>query len=336
MKCNVDDVRSMLSAEAVLNHYSWIFWREGDEFVSTACPSRADHSRDACKINSVTGRWQCFPCGTHGDLFAFVAGVERLTIATDFAQVLARCAAIAGIEPDQDPAIYEIQKVARQQAHRDALQRADLARIERDRAAVPKASAVWQRLETVQSDGEAYLRSRGIDPQHPSIIEIVRYDARLDGSPCTPLFASNGDIRNVVARNLPSRGEPKTKGLADCPTLGTFCNAIDQIDGTRQVVIVEGVFDSLTARILWPDSIVLGAHGAGNLGKIATAALPLIVAGKTSLTIVPHADNAGIKTMLDVGTQAIQAGLRQHNRTLMIINHGHKDLNDAWQAGWRT
>jgi hypothetical protein len=94
---SADDVRAALRTQAVLDHYAWKVKKSGSELESCACPERADHNRRSFVINAKTGRWQCFPCGTSGDLFDFIALVERLRMPADFSAVVEKAAEIAGV-----------------------------------------------------------------------------------------------------------------------------------------------------------------------------------------------------------------------------------------------
>lgn len=334
---DLDEVRAALTPRLVLDFYGWKSRRESDELVSRACPVRSDHSREAFKINQASGRWQCFPCGTSGDLFDFIAAVERLTIPADFPAVLAKAADIAGV--GESPITAEERRQRReewQRRRREAEAREREERKARDAAAVPTATAHWDSLLPMHQRGYAYLGERGVD----EIIEIwqdaIRFDPNHAGSPAIPLFARDGQIRNVVARRVPELGEPKTPGLRDCPTAGTLINAVCQVEAGRDVVLTEGVMDSLTARLAWHTAIVLGAHGAGNLPKIAKLAAPAVAEAGTRLLVVPHRDRRGHETALAACALAVQAGLSIRRGTLAIVRHGAKDLNEAWRGGWRA
>ena len=337
-RIEIEDVRAALTAQAVVDAYGWVVRREGAELVSCACPARADHSRDACKINSTSGLWQCFPCSTNGDLFDFIAGCERLSVRDDFAAVLAKAAEIAGVGPSTATDDERAAKRAEYAQRRvDAEQRALVERQALETAAVPTATAYWQQLATTHPRGEAYLAERGLAALLTTKeFSAVRFDLEHAGSPTTILFSSDGQIRNVVARCLPELGEPKTPGLYKCPSAGTFINAVCQIRSGIDVVMTEGVMDSLTARLMWPRALVLGAHGAGNLPKIAQAAGKAIVDAGTRLLLVPHQDRAGIDAACKAGTIAAELGLSQRKGSLVIVDHGRKDLNDAWRCGWRA
>lgn len=336
---DIDEVRAALEVRAVLDFYGWKVKRESDELVSRACPARSDHSRDAFKINQTSGRWQCFPCGTNGDLFDFIAGAERLSTRDDFPAVVAKAAEIAGVGPSTLSTEERRAKRAEwQQRQREAERRERDERRARDAAAVPTATAHWESLLAGHPRGHAYLVERHVDEicEISEFGDVIRFDPNHAGSPATPLYARDGQIRNVVARRVPELGEPKTPGLKDCPTAGTLINAVCQIAPDRDVVITEGVMDSLTARLMWHGAIVLGAHGAGNLPKIAKLAAPAVAAAKTRLLVVPHRDRRGYETAMQACSMAVDAGLSIRRGTLAIVKHGAKDLNDAWRSGWRS
>lgn len=327
-----DVVRSELRASAVLAHYGFKFKRCGShEVESSSCPRRADHSRRALTMNVTTGLWQCFPCDIKGDLLTFVAEAERLDVTRDFPAVLAKAASIAGVEDDGtiDHARADAMRAAAELAHK----RAEEERKATALAAVPKATAHWQGLHDRCVRGEEYLASRGLRSLVGSA--SVRFDDEHGGSPAIRLFDVDGSIRNVVRRRLPELGEPKTPGLYGCPTAGTLVHSLGKIQPGGTVVVTEGVVDSLTALVAWPGWVVLGAHGAGNMGKVTHgAALKAAMCG-ARLAVVPHDDRAGYKAASAAADAALSAGLSIVRGTFSFIKHGAKDLNDAWCAGWR-
>ncbi len=280
---SADDVRLALTASAVLAHYDWPVKRCGAELESRACPERSDHSRRAFCINANSGRWQCFPCGTSGDLFDFIAGVEGIALPGGFSLVVERAAAIAGVEPSVDAAERAARRAQWTRKRHEIEERESRERADRERAAVPLATAYWEHLLREHHRGLAYLRERAIDDVISVVGDAVRFDPAQGGSPAIALFTSTGDIRNVVVRRMPELGGSKTPGLHRCPTLGTFVNAVCQIEADRDVVLTEGVMDSITARLAWRYAIVLGAHGAGNLADIAKMVIPAVVRVRTRL-----------------------------------------------------
>jgi hypothetical protein len=333
---DLDEVRSALRARAVLEFYGWAVKKSGDELESSACPQRSDHSRRAFVINANSGRWQCFPCGTAGDLFDFIAAAERLSMPSEFGAALTKAAEIAGVGPSLlTPLQRHVRREEWKERQRVAETKERENRRNRDIAAVPLATAYWDALLPEHSRGVEYLRERNVEDMLSLCADAVRFDPKHSGSPALALFSRDAEIRNVVARRVPELGEPKTPGLRDCPTAGTLINAVCQIERDRDVILTEGVIDSMTARCAWPSAIVLGAHGAGNLPKIARIAAPLIASAKTRMIVVPHQDRRGFETAVGACEFAVEAGLQTRKGSLQIVRHGQKDLNDAWRLGWR-
>lgn len=334
---DADDVREALTVERVLTHYGWQVRRSGRDLESRACPLRSDHSRRALVVTPSNGLWKCHACDVGGDMFDFVASCERLQIDTDFATVLARAAEIAGVVPSS---ISDEERARRREEHRArrAAQEAHDAEERRLRAAaaVPTATSYWADLLPRDERGVRYLCERGIGDAL-AFSDAIRFDGRCAGSPAIPLFTRDGQIRNVVRRRLPELGEPKTPGLSGCPTAGTFVNSVrDAVHmPDRDVVIAEGVFDSLTAAIAWRSAIVLGAHGAANVPTIARLIAPVIAKTNRRLLIVPHRDKRGYFAALEACEHAHRAGLSVRSGSLCIVKHDRKDLNDAWRDGWR-
>ncbi len=319
----------------MLDFYGWKAKRSGSEFESTACPQRSDHSRRAFVINAKSGRWQCFPCATAGDLFDFIAAAERLSIPADFGQVLARAAEIAGVGPSASSEDQRQRREAWQAKRAESEASERIARDALEIAAVPTATAYWAGLAAKHERGAEYLFDRGV-ADVARFADTVRFDPRHGGSPAVALFTRTGEIRNVVSRRVPELGEPKTPGLYQCPSAGTLINAVCQIVDGCDVVLTEGVMDSITARIAWPSALVLGSHGAGNLPKVAEVAAPEVARTRSRMLLVPHRDARGREASFAAGEMAIGAGLSLQRGSLRIVKHGEKDLNDAWNAGWRA
>lgn len=327
----------MLTVARLFDFYGWVAKRSGNDFESKACPHRNDHNRRALVITPSNGLWKCHVCDDGGDLFDFIALVEGLAIDVDFPKVLARAAEIAGVVAsnlNDDERARQREEWKRQRIADEARERQD--RVQRDTDAVPRATTYWNELSRQDDRGAAYLTDRGVEAAL-RFDGVVRFDPRHRGSPALALHGSDGTIRNVVERRLPELGEPKTPGLPKCPTAGTLVNSIREIalNPHRDVVITEGVFDTITAAIAWPGALVLGAHGAANLPKIARLAAPAAREAKTRLFIVPHEDKRGYFSALEAAQIAMAAGLSRKQGTLCVVSVGAKDLNDAWRRGWR-
>lgn len=320
-----------LTPSAVLARFGVEGRQRGDELRTRLCPACGPRSRDAVAINLVTGRWVDHAHGCSGDLLALVAAGAGLDIARDFVSVLTIAADIAGVVGAD---VSDEERTRRRDAAANAAaERAKTDRThrrERRDAAHAAATSAWERLDTRSDAGEAYLKARGL-------ASAVRFGDVLfapGGDVAVALYAGDGRIVNVVVRRLPGR-EPKVRGLADCPTAGTLVGALPELESGRDVVVVEGVFDALTARLAWPSAVVLGAHGAGNLPKVAAAAATPVRARGGRLLLVPHADDAGERFAVTAGRAALAGGMRLHHDLIVVDLGGEKDLNDAWRAGWR-
>lgn len=226
-------------------------------------------------------------------------------------------------------------------------QEAAIARdIERDRqwnerdSAEGRAREYWAGLVRRHSIGEAYLRSlRGLDPV--ALGDHVRFDG--DGNPALALHhLETGEVVNVVRRIIRPTG-PKCVGLRGCGVRGSFIHrALDvQPDGLDVAVVVEGVMDSLAGAEAFPTCAVLGTHSAGSIPSLVDAVVPRVVAARGWLLLVVHADarngeaGAGERAAIAAARHAMSAGLVL-DRSLRIVDLGpHKDLADAWAAGWR-
>ncbi len=123
-------------------------------------------------------------------------------------------------------------------------------------------------------------------------------------------------------------GEPKVRGLAGCGTLGAFGNARLLHRTIGPVVVVESFADWLSARVLWPERLVLGAHGAGRLPEVATIAGELAGPAQRGLLFVPHDDDVGRRQVRRATKAAAAAGVPEEDQEVFLVGHPFKDLND--------
>lgn len=333
---DADVVRLELGVERVLDHYGLRGVLRGGWYRLRQCPRCHERSdREAIAIEAKSGRWlhhghernaggEC-----SGDLFGLIAACEGLDVGRDFSRVVARAGEVAGIRDaaDDDPEMR--QRVADRLRERLAAEEAERER--RQEAAID-AAQYWDALGTRSDAGGAYLASRGLDADFLLRRGAVRFSA--DGDICVAIRAVSGRVTTVATRFREPGNRPKVLVRRGTSTAGTMVDAIDQVAHGRDVVLVEGVIDALTARQAWPNALVFGANGAGNLAKIVRAAIARIRLARARLVLVPHDDEAGIRAMVAAGTLAQGAGL-ELEKTLFVVELPAKDLNDAWQQGWR-
>ncbi len=331
----------------VLTHFSIKGKTTGDTFRTRLCPACGIRSSDAVTMNLSSGAWNDHTHGCKGGLLDMIAGLLGLSMPRDLPQVLEHGAAIAGIGPDADPK-RAAEVAAKRKAEEEVRRKAEeTAR----RRAIAEAGIVWDQLQRTSFRGGNYLRSRGLEPLLLEEVDAVRYDQ--DGNPMVALW-SKGGLVNVVRRWIDPGTGPKVTGRPSCPTEGTLVGwsipLVKSPSAWAQVVITEGVIDTLTAKIAFPGAIVLGAHGASRFAGIAIAAAKVMRAGE--LVLVGHQDRlesgepgAGERAADAALAGAIEAGLAPTGTpdlppgapTVRVLELGaHKDLNDAWKAkGWR-
>jgi phage/plasmid primase-like uncharacterized protein len=328
-----DAVALALTPHAVLRHFGLEMRPAGDELRGRLCPSCGKRARESVALNVNSGRWSCFAHGCCGDLFSFVAGLAGLDVRRDFGRVLEVAAEIAGVEPTTDP--EEAIRFRRRQIEREAAERIEQAarRARREADARTRASVEWTGLtrHLQSAPGRQYVRSRGLDPQELLKCSVIRFYP--SGDVATPLWGfDDGELVNVVRRRICDE-DPKVLGLKDCPTAGTMGARVRDISDKAITIIVEGVADSWTAMTAWPDATVLGAHGAGNLPKVAEAARTRLARATGRIVIVPHRDHAGAQATAAVRSRLVDGGVA--TARIAVLELAYKDLNDAWLAGWR-
>lgn len=351
MKLDAEEIRLELRAHDVVNAYGLRIARRTQKWWRMKeCPRCRDtSSRLAIAINHENGSWlhhgkeRAAGGECSGDIFDLVAALEGWDCRRDFGRIIRRAAEIAGIEPDDSHDAV----ARRERAHREAVERAAQAdaddRKRHDRAR-RLAAFHWDSLATSNPRGEAYLRSRGLDPS--LLTSCVRFTKAgdivvalrdLDGSRVDDTVLEripDGAPVSTATRMLEPGDGPKVLTLRECPTRGTMIDCVADIVHGRDVYLVEGVADALTARIAFPDAVVLGANGAGALPKIAAIAVPRVHLARTRLFLIPHDDEQGIASATKAARIALAAGLAL-DQELFLVELSHKDLNAAWQADWR-
>lgn len=324
--------------------------RGGSEFATGICPTCGPRKRnDGVCVNLSSGRWHCKVHGCAGSMLDLIAGFSGLTLPGDLDAAIRIAAEIAGVGPEVDP--RRTAALAAQRKAEEERLRAKKA-LERIRG-IEKAAAVWRDALRHSVVGEKYLvEQRGLDAAALIRQDCVRFHPY--GHPCVALRSSEGQVLNVVRRSIDagrkytgSNGEvrevPKTPGLLGCPTAGTLVGSLEH--GVIQfVVVTEGVLDTLTACLAWPNAQALGAHGAGEFAKVAGFAARLMarLARPRVLTLVGHNDPAQANGRRGAGPAALEeairlaraAGLEDQDVVAPRLD-GHNDLNLAWTKGWQ-
>jgi len=224
------------------------------------------------------------------------------------------------------------QRRAREQA---AFERERATRRAAATAAVP---ARWAQLARRSAAGEAYLTGRGLDPAELTRADCVRFDR--SGNPAVRLHAYDGAIVNIARRMRDPSAPCKTPVLPDCTTDGTLVGKVADLDitggGPHVAVLTEGIADTLAGVLAFPSCCVVGASGADRLKHIAAAIAPRLVEARGWLLVVPHVDGGkGEESTADAVIAAERAGLKLDESIHLVDVQPHKDLADAWRAGWR-
>lgn len=345
-----DEVLEQISVRDLLSAYGFQCRKTGgkNELTSKECPSRSDHSDFVFRFNEQKKRWQCFSCGSSGDVFTFIAEMERLSCRDDFPAVLARAAEIAGVVPSIAPPEERARRLAELRQARAERERSQQSEAEADTArAVTTASAYWNHLPAAHPTGERYLSKRGLR-LHPAIrFDLSNHPHRdswsSDGAPSLAIHDLRGrGISGVVRRRLPEVVSADDRGvkaptLTGCHGNGTMACDLSAISPDQDVVVTEGIADTMTALFAWPEAVQLGANGVGPLPTIIQLAARAVRVHHGRLILIPQADQRrqGEQAVIPGAKAALAAGLRL-GADLVIVDIGRaKDLNDAWCAGWR-
>ncbi len=347
-----DAVKELLRPRDVLSARSIKFYGGQGQLRLTVCPKCGQQKRGstAIRMNALTGAWTCSKCESRGDLLAFLAAIDGLDRPGDFQRLLQSAAAIAGIAKiDDDELAKRINKQRAQQLMQGVRDRNSL--IYSSYEAAEMAQREWRALQSYSSTGVAYLTARGVGGV--ANWQGVRYSQA--GWPSVALYSFEaGEVVNVVSRRFPDAAvtawpeakhlrwphvlrrsdDPKVRGLTGCINKGTMVDRVTDIVDGKDVVICEGIMDSLTARLAYPNATILGAHGAGNLPDVAKFAAIKLARKSGRLIIFYDNDDAGRRAANDAIHDALAQGLPKARIATPLLG-GCKDLNEAWLEGWR-
>ncbi len=343
MKLDASAIRALLTPAMVLDYYE-IKRRGQVQWSVQLCPQCGQLKRGSVSIHAETGLWRCHHCGAQGGLFDLVAGYAGIDPKKDFQRTLGLAATIAGV-PHGVPDVEYAKLLEEHRARREAQRAAEDSRRARARARMP---STWKFLDRRHSAGESYLRDRNIDPDFLFESDAVRYSKI--GDPAVRLHdLTTGDLTGIQYRllcgDIKMIAQPGSQSTGAC-LLGRLAH----LEKTRIAVIVEGLADTLVARMLWPDAAVFGAPGAAQLETIGSVVGAAVAQRRGILLIVPDNDEIGVKNAARAVIAATSAGLELVDQVretdeakMQIVDLGfnladqrHHDLADAWKCSrWR-
>lgn len=344
-----DDIRAALRVTELLDRFG-VEYADRSEIRLATCPACGQHQRRAAfLVDRETGDWihhsgaDASGAACRGDIFGLVAAYAALDVRAEFPRVLELAAEIAGLSAATDATELAHRRAEYQQRLEANARQA----VEERAAAEARVPRLWGALaERHLAKGEPYLMNRGLAPS--ALGGVVRY--RVDGAPCVLLHdLEAGRPINIITRQI--EREPKilsldirrTLGRFDVKgthsTIGTLVGRVGDLDttggGPDVAILVEGVADSLAAVLAFPGCVVLGANGWHHMEAIAAAIAPRVVAARGWLLVGVHDDEQGIAGAGDALRAAIDARLVLDESVRPIDTSPHKDLADAWRAGWR-
>jgi hypothetical protein len=349
-RLQAEDVRPALAGRVVeiLDRFGEEY-RNGRNITLRECPAcKRRQRRAAVKIHRDTGLWihhsgSGAACkGDALDLLAAFAGLDRVR---DFPRVLELGASIAGITADTAPA-----ELARSRAEH-AARREERARRAADQraAAESRVPELWSALARRHPRGERYLDERGLDPAALRARgDFIRY--YRDGSPAVLLRSlDDGRPINIARRQIDREPKVLTLDIArvlgldesevdgSFSTAGTLVGRVTEIDseGVDVAVLVEGITDSIAAALAFDTCAIVGANGWRQMSRVAAAVAPRLVEARGWLLVAVDNDPQGITGAGDAIGAAMDAGLALGESVRAIELGEHRDLADAWRAGWR-
>lgn len=279
------------------------------------CPEHGDRTPSCSVTRGPDGtiRVRCFACHWTGDALTLVASVHDLDIKTNFREVLLEAAQIAGLHD----AVAELKGQAEWQPR--ALPPPPEATAPAEYPATAEVRAIWETAQPAGDDARASeeLVTRKIDPDLATELGLARVlpPWPFDGYPLpqwaryrgawwpqsghrllVPVYAPDGTMRSVrawriegdaPAKRLPPAGR-KTTGLVMANALALL--ALKPKAAPRQILVVEGEPDFLTAAIRWRDWPVIGVISGGWTPELAQR-VPM----GSEVLIGTHHDEAGHK-----------------------------------------
>ncbi len=333
-RISVDHVTALLTPENVIASCALDVRQRGKAWRFRTCPDcgakmKRNHAAIYRRRRDGVAVWTHHGHSCGGDMLDLVAVAHHIDRKRDLPKLLDVAAAIAGISAASP-------EVERRIAERIA---ADRARYEREMLERSKAQAVmssrWQSLDRRSLVGERYLRGRGLDPDELRAQgDIMRFAEA--GDIALPMRAfDTGDVVGIQYRTPAAKGfhcEPWSE-----PEGSALVGRLAELDreGVDVAVVVEGLADTLAARLAFPGCAVFGAAGASHLDAVATAVAKRVKDIGGWMLLVVDDDETGIENGADAIIAAQAEGLELDRNFLLVDIGEHHDLADAWAAGWR-
>jgi phage/plasmid primase-like uncharacterized protein len=346
MKLDATAIRALLTPAMVLDYYE-IARRGRAQWSVQLCPTCGQLHRGSVSIHPDTGLWKCHHCQAHGGLYDLIAGYAGVDIKKEFHRVVGLAATIAGVPhgvPDEEYAkLLEEHRTRRaESAAREEARRA------RARAHMP---LVWMHLDRRSVKGERYLSERRLDPEPLRACDAVRYSRTHDPAVALRDLAT-GEVVGIQYRKLEGDAklisQPWSQAVGSC-----LLGCLADLESARVAILIEGLADTLAARLIWPDAAIFGAPGASHLGAIATAIAPRVAEKKGILLVVPDNDDVGVHNAAlaviaaqEAGLELVESAREDDASKVQIVDLGrdlldqrHHDLADArkrtfWRWSW--
>ncbi len=296
--------------------------------VTILCPAHGERN-PSCSVTTGrdgTLRFKCHGCQATGDLLTLVATVYDLDLRADFKEVLLAAAELAGLTQIVDELNDQKPYTPR------PLPELPEPEPERDYPPLAEVEALWALAGPVAADPAAggHLVGRGLDartvesmglaraiPAGATLPRWARYRGRAWSESghrlLVPVVDSLGVVRSVrswrvegdaAAKRLPPAGHRAT-GLALANPRAQ--RMLAGPSSPKQVIVVEGEPDFLSAAVTWPTRPILGVL-SGTWSADFAARIPT----GSEVIVMTHNDQAGDKYAADIiGTIKTRAVVRR-------------------------
>ncbi len=318
-KYNRAEVATVASVIAELKRAGNVGSVTGGKYRSHTCPACGESDTKNGKLVADHYGAQCFVCGAHFSVFDIVmlnndcSFVEALSDLGERYGVSKRPANAKGNETrgtKPSPPVTNNQRIKE--------------RPDRLRSVVKRFTNLWMegnplgvgrnpslRLAPRHTEGEEELRRRGL--------------AALIGKTESIRFTTNGcpavaisDIEHGVIcgaqfrklRRMEREGEPNQRSLYTSVCSGSVLGWPIRLPFTKgPIVLAEGLYDYLSALVMFPDALCLGLPGVSNAARVMQLLTTLAVQYGRDIVLALDADSAGAKYLRVCAEVAMTAGM---------------------------